>query len=71
MWDTRVVEKVDEYVGEYTLAVSFKNVADNFTWAFAVVYGPNSGCDQRLLWDKLAGICSWWNLLWCIGGIST
>jgi hypothetical protein len=59
MWDTRVVEKVDECVEEFTLAVSFKNIADNFAWAFAGVYGPNSGCDRRRLWDELAGISSW------------
>jgi hypothetical protein len=62
------VEKVDECVGEYTLAVSFKNIADNFARAFVGVYDPNSGCDRRLLWDELAGICSWWNLPWCIRG---
>jgi hypothetical protein len=68
MWDTRVVEKVDECVGEVTLAVSFKNIADNFAWAFAGVYSPNSGCDQIRLWDELVGICSWWDPPWCIGG---
>jgi exonuclease III len=45
MWDTRVVEMVEKCVGEFTLAVSFKNVVDNFVWAFAWVYGPNSGFD--------------------------
>jgi exonuclease III len=68
MWDTRVVEKVDECVEEFTLAVFVKNIADNFAWAFAGVYGPNSGSDRRRLWDELAGICSWWDSLWCIGG---
>jgi hypothetical protein len=68
MWDTRAVEMVEKCVGEFTLAVSFKNVADNFVWAFAGVYGPNSGFDRRRLWDELAGLCSWWSLPWCIGG---
>jgi hypothetical protein len=68
MWDTRVVEKVDKCVGEYTLAVSFKNIADNFAWAFVGVYDSNFGCDRRRLWDELVGICSWWNLLWRIRG---
>jgi hypothetical protein len=30
MWDTRVVEMVEKCGGEFTLAVSFKNVVDNF-----------------------------------------
>jgi hypothetical protein len=68
MWDKRVVEKVDVCLGEFTLAVSFRNAADRFVWAFAGVYGLNSGIDRRLLWDELAGILSWWNMPWCIGG---
>jgi hypothetical protein len=35
VWDRRVVEKIDEWVGEFTLAVTFRNVEDHFTWAFA------------------------------------
>jgi len=42
MWDTRVVEKVDECVGDFTLVVSFRNFADHFVWTFAGIYGPNS-----------------------------
>jgi hypothetical protein len=68
MWDTRVVEKVDVCVGAYTLAVSFKNVVDLSIWAFLGVYGPNRDRDRKLLWDELAGVLSWWNLSWCIGG---
>jgi hypothetical protein len=30
MWDIRVVKKVNECMGDYTLAVSFKNVGDHF-----------------------------------------
>jgi hypothetical protein len=45
----RVVEKVVECVGVYSLAVSFKNIASHSTWAFAGVYGPNSDRDRRLL----------------------
>jgi hypothetical protein len=63
-----MVEKVDVCVGAYTLAVSFRNVVDLSVWAFAGVYGLNRERDRRLLWDELAGILSWWNLPWCIGG---
>jgi len=68
MWDSRVVEKVEERIGEFIVACSFRNVEDGFSWAFAVVYGPNSSCDRRGLWEELAGLISWWNLPWCIGG---
>jgi len=42
MWDRRVMEKIDECVGEFTLAVTFRNIKDHFTWTFTGVYGPNS-----------------------------
>jgi len=68
MWDKRVVEKIEECVGENIVACSFRRVEDGFSWAFAGVYGPNNDCDRRLLWEELAGLLSWWNLPCCIGG---
>lgn len=41
------------------MACSFRNIKDNFEWAFAVVYGPNIDSDRRLLCDELAGLISW------------
>jgi hypothetical protein len=38
MWDRRIVEKIEVYVGEFVVACSFRSVADNFSWAFARVY---------------------------------
>lgn len=39
MWDKRIVEKIDVFVGEFVLACSFRSVVDDFSWAFAGVYG--------------------------------
>jgi hypothetical protein len=66
--DKRVVEKIEVYVGEYVVACSFRNIADDFTWAFAGFYGPNIDSCRRSLWEELAGLLSWWDLPWCIGG---
>jgi hypothetical protein len=41
LWDRRVVMKVEAYTGEFVVAVSFRNVDDDFAWAFEGVYGPN------------------------------
>lgn len=68
MWDRRIVEKIDVYVGEFVVACSFRGVADNFSWAFAGVYGPNLDSLRSSLWDELAGLSSWWEQPWCIGG---
>jgi hypothetical protein len=33
MWDRRVVEKIEECVGEFAVACSFRDVKDGFAWA--------------------------------------
>jgi hypothetical protein len=68
MWDRRVVTKIDECLGRYVVACSFRNVEDGMIWAFAGVYGPNNNSYRRFLWDELAGMMSLWDLPWCIGG---
>ena len=45
MWDRRMVEKIDEVVGRFSVSCKFKNVVDQFVWAFTGVYGPNYDCD--------------------------
>lgn len=56
---------MEHFLGDYVAACSFKNVIDGYQWAFAGVYGPNLDRSRSLLW---AGICSIWDLPWCIGG---
>ena len=41
MWDRRVVEKIEEAVGHFLISCRFKNVSDQFEWAFTSIYGPN------------------------------
>ena len=68
MWDNRVVDKVEEAVGRFSVSCKFKNVVDHFVWAFTGVYGPNSDRDRSFLWEELAGLRSWWDVPWCVGG---
>jgi hypothetical protein len=58
----------EDCFGVYSQEVKFRLIDDNSIWAFAGVYGPNHARDRRILWDELAGLMSWWNLPWCIGG---
>jgi hypothetical protein len=37
--------------GEFSLAVSFRNIEDHSTWTFAGVHDHNSDRARRLLWD--------------------
>ena len=68
MWDRRVVEKVEEVVGHFSVSCKFKNVDDHFEWAFIGVYGPNLNKRHRLMWEELTGLINWWDLPWCLGG---
>ena len=58
MWDRRVVEKVEEVVGHFTVSCKFKNVGDQFEWAFTSVCGPNLNKRRRLMWEELTGLIS-------------
>ena len=68
MWDRRVVEKVDEATGHFSVSCKFKNVADQFVWAFTGVYGPNLNKKRRLMWEELTRLITWWDVPWCLGG---
>ena len=68
MWDNRVVEKLEEAVGRFLVSCKFKNVVDQFVWAFTGVYGPNCDRDRGPLREELSGVCSWWDVPWCVGG---
>jgi hypothetical protein len=68
MWDRRVVAKIDECMGRFVVACSFRNVKDGIVWAFAGVYGPNSNNLRRLMWEELAGLLSIWGMPLCTGG---
>lgn len=60
IWDRRVIAKLEDFIGTYTVACSFRSLDDNFLWAFASVYGHYLGSDRSHLWDELAGILSCW-----------
>ena len=59
MWDTRVVEKLEDVVGLFSVSCKFRGVSSGFIWGFSGVYGPNRGVERRLLWEELAGLNAW------------
>jgi len=59
MWDRRAVEKVEEAVGRFSVSCRFKNIGDQFEWAFTGLYGPNSNKRRRKMWEELTGLISW------------
>ena len=55
-------------MGHFSVSCKFKNVADQFVWAFTGVYGPNLNKKRRLMWEELIGLITWWDVPWCLGG---
>jgi hypothetical protein len=68
MWDKRLVEKIEDAVGLYSVFCKFKNVADQKVWMYTGVYGSNVDRERSLMWDELTGIRNWWGVPWCVGG---
>ena len=68
LWDKRVLEKMDEAAGQFSLSCKFRNVYNQFEWIFTGVYGSNTDRERRALWEELVGIISWWDAPCCIGG---
>uniref|UniRef100_A0A7N2LEX3 GRAM domain-containing protein n=1 Tax=Quercus lobata TaxID=97700 RepID=A0A7N2LEX3_QUELO len=60
--------RVEEAVGRFSVSCEFKNVVDHFVWALTGVYGPNSDRDRSFFWEELSGLCSWWDVPWCVRG---
>ena len=68
MWDTWIVNKVEEAVGRFSVSCKFTSASDQFVLAFTGVYGPNLRRGNRFLWEELCGLNSWWSVPWCVGG---
>jgi hypothetical protein len=52
-----VVGKIENCVGNLSLVCYFRNVIDNFVWAFVGVYESNNDDKSKNLWDEL--VKSW------------
>ncbi len=59
MWDIRVVGKVDEAVGHFSVSCRFCSAIDSQEWMFSGVYGPQNDGERLLMWEELAGINGW------------
>ena len=69
MWDTWMVEKIDEAIGHDFVSCKFRNVVDQHEWAFSGVYGLQFHKERHLMWEELAGLASWWGTPCCVVGI--
>ncbi len=49
MWDRRVVEKVDEAVGLFSVSCKLRSIVDQYEWALFGFYGPQTDRERRLM----------------------
>jgi hypothetical protein len=59
MWDIRVIEKLEDAVGNFSISCKFQFVLTRQEWVFTGVYGPQTDSDRLLMWEELADLYSW------------
>ena len=68
LWDKRVVEKIDFFVGRFSVSCLWRGVCDGFTWVGTGLYGPTCDVTRQDLWAELRGIRQRWSNPWCLFG---
>jgi hypothetical protein len=68
MWDTRVVERVDVQVGQFSVSCYWHGLVDGFDWVCSGVYGPHTEESRQLCWEELSSVRQRWAAPWCIVG---
>ncbi|KAM3730327.1 hypothetical protein ACB098_12G079000 [Castanea mollissima] len=67
-WDRRVFEKVDYFVGRFSVSVLLKGVVDGFQWVCSGVYGPTVDSTRNEMRVELDSKRSRWSSAWCLIG---
>ena len=61
IWDKRVVEKIDVFIGQFSISVLLRRVLDGFEWVCIGLYGPNADYNRAALWEELSRVRVKWN----------
>jgi hypothetical protein len=64
LWDRRVLEKSDSWVGRFLVSSLFKCIEDGFEWVCTGFYGLNDENLRSSLWDELRTVRERWAAAW-------
>ena len=53
LWDRRVLDRIDSFVGNFSVFCKWKGIEDGFELMCTGVYGPNDDNVGSNLWDEL------------------
>jgi exonuclease III len=56
MWDMRVVEKIEDAVGNFSVSCKLRTVIDHQESIFSGIYSPQMDRERMTLWDELASL---------------
>lgn len=61
LWDSRVMEKIDDEFGMYSVPCLFKNLVNGYRWVFTGVHAPVIYHHRGDLWDELLAMMFRWD----------
>ena len=67
-WDRKLFEKVDFFVGRFSVSVLLKGIVDGFEWVYSGVYSPSDDSARNDMWVELDSMRLWWSSAWCLIG---
>ena len=68
MWDRRVLDKMDSFIGDFSVSCHWKGLTDGFEWTCTGVYEPTVEAQREAFWAELGTIRQQWNAPWCTLG---
>lgn len=68
MWDKRVVQRIDGWMGKFVMASVFRSMENLFEWTFVGVYGHNVEGSMEELSEEIEVVVNKWGKPICFGG---
>lgn len=68
VWNAAYWQKLDEFVGRFSVSVLLQDIRCNGEWVATSVYGSSNAHDKVDLWVELSQVAGRWYRPWLLGG---